>query len=60
MKELLHNIGGGILHQGGKDHAQEKGQQRIITASVQSQEDHQGPVAVDGTERAVEKAPLLT
>ena len=59
VEELFHSEGGYVLHSGGQDRPQEEGKEGVLAAAVQAEEDHQGPMAVDGAEGAVEEAPLF-
>ena len=59
MEQLLHTKAGDVFHNRGQNRAKEKGQKRILTAAVKTEENDQGAVAVDGAERAVEEASFF-
>ena len=59
VEELLHQIAGHVLHGAGQHRACGKRHQGI-GAAAQGRQHQQGPVAVDGAQRAVQKPPLLT
>ena len=60
MEELFHGVAGDILYGRGEHHAHQKGGGGRVPAVAQGQQYQQGAVAINGAERAIEKASLLT
>ena len=59
MKELFHREAGDIFHNRGQNRSPEKGQNRIPAAAVETEQNHQRPMAVNRTDRPVQESPLF-
>ena len=57
---VLHNIAGDIFYDGCQNSAKKERENRVFAAAVQTEENYQSTVAVDGAYGPVQKTPLLT